>query len=130
VSEPAWVDADDLIEFNRLTVEDTGEPHLLVLPDMLDSAVYRPRHVRDYGGVEDVVALGCALACSIAQNHPFQQGNKRTAQAALFRFLWINDYTFRDPDDPELAELLIALVEHELSEEEYAEAIDRHVVDR
>ncbi|MDB5678991.1 Fic family protein [Sphingomonas bacterium] len=130
MSEPAWIDADELVEFNRLTVEDTGKPHLLLHPDMLDSAVHRPRQVRDIGGVEDVVALGCALAASIPQNHPCQQANKRTAQAALFRFLWINGYTFRDPDDAALAELLIALIEHELSEEEYAAAIDRHVVER
>ncbi|MES2096895.1 MAG: type II toxin-antitoxin system death-on-curing family toxin [Pseudomonadota bacterium] len=130
MSEPAWVDAEDLIEFNRLTVEETGEPHLLLHRDLLESSVDRPRQNLHFGEVEDVVVLGCLLACSIAQNHPFQQGNKRTAQAALFRFLWINDYTFRDPDDPELAELLIAMIEHRISEEEYTDAIDRHVVER
>jgi death on curing protein len=76
------------------------------------------------------VRLRCSLAVSIAQNHCFRQGNKRTAQAALFRFLWINGYTFRDPDDAALAELMIAVVDHQISEEEYLAAIDPHVIAR
>ena len=67
---------------------------------------------------------------AIAQNHCFAQGNKRTAHAALFRFLWINGYTFRDPDDVALADLLIAVVDHSISETEYADAIDGHVIAR
>ena len=74
--------------------------------------------------------LDVALAVSVAQNHRFQQGNKRTAQAALFRFLWINGRTLRDPDDLELAELMIAVVDHQISEEEYLGAIDAHVIAR
>lgn len=130
MSEPAWVDAYDLIEFNELTVAATGEPSVLRDFGLLESAIARPRQVQAYGGEQDVVRLGCALAVAIAQNHCFIQGNKRTAQAALFRFLWINGYTFHDPDDIELAELMIAVVDHRVSEDEYAAAIDAHVVER
>ncbi len=130
MSEPAWVEVDELVEFNRLAVGLTGEPFGLAEPGLLESAVHRPRHVLLYEHDEDVVRLGCALAAGVAQNHCFRQGNKRTAHAALFRFLWINGYTFRDPDDVALAELMIALVEHRISEAEYFEAIDRHVIAR
>jgi len=130
VSEPAWIEVEDLIEFNKLAVDDTGEPFRVVDAGLLESSINRPRHILHYREEEDVVRLGCALAVSIAQNHCFQQGNKRTAQAALFRFLWMNGYTFRDPDDAELAELMIAVVDHQISEEEYVDGIDAHVVDR
>lgn len=129
MSEPAWIEAEDLIDFNRLAVEDTGEPFVLRDPGLLESAVYRPRHSYHYGD-EDVVRLACSLAAGVAHNHCFAQGNKRTAQAALFRFLWINGYTFRDPDDLALAELMIALVDHQISEDEYADAVDAHVIER
>jgi death-on-curing protein len=130
VSEPTWIELDELIEFNRLVVADTGEPFNVLNVNLLDSSVHRPRHILHYKSVEDVIALGCALAGSIAQNHAFEQGNKRTAQAALFRFLWINGFTFRNPDDAELAEALINLVDHLISEEEYFDAIDGHVIER
>lgn len=130
MSEPTWIDAEDLIEFNNLLVSASGEPFAIISPELVDSAVYRPRHILRYDGDADVVRLGCALATSIARNHPFQQGNKRTAQAALFRFLWINGFTFTDPDNAELAAALIDLVDHSISEEEYIEVIDRHVIER
>lgn len=130
MSEPTWVEADDLIAFNKLAVAETGEPYVLRDPGLLESAVARPRQILHYDGDDDVVRLGCALAVAIAQNHCFAQGNKRTAHAALFRFLWINGYTFRDPDDVALADLLIAVVDHRISEGEYATAIDAHVVER
>lgn len=130
MSGVGWVDADDLIELNRAIVADTGEPFQLRDLRLLESAVARPQHIVAYHDEQDIVALGSALAVGIAQNHPFAQGNKRTAQAALFRFLWINGYTFREPDDLELAELLIAVVDHQISEEEYCVALDRHVVEQ
>lgn len=130
MSEPTWIEAADLIEFNHLLVTASGEPFAVISANLLDSAVHRPRHILHYEGEEDVAVLGCALAASIAQNHAFQQGNKRTAQAALFRFLWINGFTFADPDHPELAEALINLVDHSISEEEYTGVIDRHVIER
>jgi len=39
-------------------------------------------------------------------------------------------YTFRDPDDIELAELMIAVMDHQISEEEYLAVIDAHVIAR
>lgn len=128
--EPAWIEIDDLIEFNRLAVEDTGEPFQIRDLGSLEMSANSPRDRAHYDHEDDVIVLGCTLAISLAQNHCFAQGNKRTAQAALFRFLWINDYTFIDPNDLELAELLYAVVKHEISSEEYIDAIDRHVIDR
>lgn len=130
MSEPTSIEAEELIEFNKLLVSASGEPFAIISPDLLYSAVYRPRHLLHYNGDEDLVRLGCALAASIARNHAFQQGNKRTAQVALFRILWINGFTFADPDHPELAEALIHLIEHAISEDDNFEVIDRHVIDR
>ena len=130
MNEPTWIELDELVEFNRLVVADTGEPFNVMNVSLLDSSVHRPQHILHYEGVEDVIVLGCALAESIARNHAFAQGNKRTAQAALFRFLWINGFTFRDPDDPELAEALINLVDHLISGEEYLDIIDSPVIER
>ncbi len=52
----------------------------------LESALYRPQT----GYYADLIAEATALWESLAQNHPFLDGNKRTAFAAAYTFLAIN----------------------------------------
>ena len=52
----------------------------------LESAVYRPQS----GYYSDIVEEACALIESLLLNHPFMDGNKRTAFAACSVFLRIN----------------------------------------
>ena len=55
-------------------------------PGQLDAALFRPQT----GYYADVIAEAAALWESLSQNHPFVDGNKRTAFAATFTFLHIN----------------------------------------
>ena len=55
-------------------------------PGLLESALYRPQT----GYYADLVEEAAALWESVAQNHPFFDGNKRTAFAATYTFLAIN----------------------------------------
>lgn len=54
---------------------------------LLDAALYRPQT----GYYADLLEEAAALWESLAQNHPFIDGNKRTAFAATYTFLAIND---------------------------------------
>ncbi len=56
--------------------------------NLLDSALFRPQS----GYYPDVIAEAAALWESLLQNHPFIDGNKRTAFAAMFTFLHINGW--------------------------------------
>jgi death-on-curing protein len=53
---------------------------------LLESALYRPQT----GYYADLIEEATALWESLAQNHPFIDGNKRTAFAATYTFLAIN----------------------------------------
>ncbi len=53
----------------------------------LEAALFRPQS----GYYEDIIAEATALWESLSQNHPFVDGNKRTAFAAMFTFLAINN---------------------------------------
>ena len=53
---------------------------------LLEAALYRPQT----GYYADLVEEAAALWESLAQNHPFIDGNKRTAFAATYTFLAIN----------------------------------------
>ena len=53
---------------------------------LLEAALYRPQT----GYYADLVEEAAALWESLAQNHPFVDGNKRVAFAATYTFLAIN----------------------------------------
>jgi len=55
---------------------------------------------------------------SIAFNHPFIDGNKRTALASGLTFLYINGYEIEEFFDVELADLVLNLLAHKISVEE------------
>jgi death-on-curing protein len=53
---------------------------------LLEAALYRPQT----GYYADLIEEAAALWESLSQNHPFTDGNKRTAFAATYTFLAIN----------------------------------------
>jgi death-on-curing protein len=58
-------------------------------PGLLEAALFRPQT----GYYQDVIEEAAALWESLAQNHPFLDGNKRTAFAATYTFLGLNSLT-------------------------------------
>ncbi len=64
-----------------------GGPHGIRDAGLLEAALYRPQT----GYYADLVEEAAALWESLSQNHPFIDGNKRTAFAATYTFLAIND---------------------------------------
>ena len=75
--------------------------------------------------------LAVALMAGVAQNHPFQQGNERTAFAAGVVFLDQNGFDI-DPmlDTVEFADAFVALIEHKVDEAAFAERLRPHVLPR
>lgn len=57
-------------------------------PGQLEAALFRPQS----GYYDDVIAEAAALWESLSQNHPFVDGNKRTAFMSMYIFLFINGY--------------------------------------
>lgn len=57
---------------------------------LLESALQRPINHFHYEGVEDLSELAAVYAVGLAANHPFVDGNKRAAYAALILFLALN----------------------------------------
>lgn len=93
---------------------------------LLDSALARPENLAVYGE-PDVAALAAAYAFGIARNHPFVDGNKRTAAVVSETFLLLNGYAL-DATDAELVVAFLALAAGELSEEELADWFRQHLV--
>ena len=129
--EPVWVPLDVLIAINLRAVQETGEPHIVRDLGLPESAWAKPQNRWAYEGEGDLVGLAVALMAGFAQNHPFQQGNKRTAFAAGVTFLDENGFDL-DPalDSAHLADVFVGLIEHKVDEAAFAERLRPHVVPR
>ncbi len=86
---------------------------------LLESALARPRNLHAYGE-EDLCALAAAYAFGIARNHPFVDGNKRTAFAAAALFLVLNGRPVA-PDREATVEAMLALAAGQRDEAEFAD---------
>lgn len=88
---------------------------------LLESALARPQQLFAYGNPPpDLADLAASLAFGLARNHPFVDGNKRTAAVACESFIVLNDGTL-EADDLELYPQYIGLAEGSISESEFAE---------
>ena len=85
---------------------------------LLESALARPQNLVAYGQ-PDAAALAGAYAYGLARNHPFVDGNKRTALVVCETFLNLNGYDL-NASNAELVVLFEELAAGELSEDELA----------
>lgn len=92
---------------------------------LLESAMARPRNLADYGD-PDVAALAAAYAYGIARNHPFVDGNKRTAAVVSETFLALNGHAL-NATDAEVVVAFVALAAGELAEDELAGWFRQHL---
>ena len=85
----------------------------------LESALGRPRNQWAYGEV-DLCALAAAYAYGVARNHPFVDGNKRTAWVLARLFLALNNLQIGFAPE-EAIHMVLALASGALAEAEVAE---------
>jgi death-on-curing protein len=126
-SEPNWLRALDAIDICRDVVEATGEPYLLLNAAQLESAIGRPVNHWHYGE-DDMVTLAAMLLLGIGQNHPFEQGNKRTAFLAAGIFLELNGYRFEVDDSDFLGELIVEAIERRRDQADFIRILRTFVV--
>jgi len=105
----------------RQIAEHGGEAGLRDL-GLLESALSRPRNIIAYAEKADTAALAAAYAFGIAKNHPFLDGNKRTALVVMRTFLILNG-TDIDASQQDKYQTILALADGRLTEPDLAEWI-------
>ena len=91
MSEPEWLDIDIVLDVHAEQLALFGGPEGVRDRGMLESALGRPLNRFAYGD-PSLPALAAAYAFGIARNHPFVDGNKRAAFAAIIVFLELNGF--------------------------------------
>jgi death-on-curing protein len=84
---------------------------------LLESALVRPLNHAGYGN-PDVAELAALYAIALVRNHPFVDGNKRTAYVALELFLILNGCSF-PVSDAEAVVMMLGMAAGELSDAEF-----------
>lgn len=92
---------------------------------LLDSALARPLNRAGYGE-PDIGELAALYAITIARNHPFVDGNKRTAFMAMELFIRLNGCRFV-ATDADAAVRTIAMAAGESTDDEFTDWVREHV---
>ena len=118
-TEPLWLDARDATAVHDRQLAEHGGGIGVRDPGLLESALARPVNAWHYGE-DDPATLAAAYAFGVARNHPFVDGNKRTAWVLARLFLAINGRqpTFAAAD---AIHMMVALAAGELAEDAVAD---------
>jgi death-on-curing protein len=118
-NEPQWVDKAVAVAIHDRQLAEHGGGSGLRDDGLFESALARPINRWAYGD-DDPASLAAAYAFGIARNHPFVDGNKRTAWVLARLFLVLNGHNlvFEAAD---AVTTMLALAAGELSEEALAD---------
>lgn len=128
MKEPRWLPKDLILAVHNRQLAEHGGGAGVRDEGLLESALARPQNLFAYGE-SDVAALAGAYAFGIAKNHPFIDGNKRTAFVACELFLAANGYDLAASDEECLA-MMLGLAASEVEEAEFAAWLRENVQPR
>jgi death-on-curing protein len=126
--EPRWLKDSVALAIHRRQLAEHGGLDGVRDAGMLASAIARPKNLYAYGSPKpDAAALAAAYAFGIIRNHPFVDGNKRTAYVLCRTFLKLNGV---DIDAPEAEKYLtfVAVADGSLNEDDLVEWIRAHLI--
>ncbi len=114
-----WLRIDAVLAMHRRQIAEHGGGEGIRDHGLLDSALARPRNLASYEPDADIARLAAAYGFGIAKNHPFIDGNKRTALVSTRTFLLLNGYQLKATQTEKYLTFL-SLAEGSLSEDELA----------
>lgn len=138
-----WIFDEVVIAIHRRQLAEHGGLEGILDEGLLQSALLRPKNILAYSeSSPDMAFLAAAYAYGIVRgcppnsirglvrpvkNHPFVDGNKRTAYVVMRTFLKLNGYDIQASSE-EKYQIWLALAASKLSEKELAEWIREHLV--
>jgi len=123
-----WIDRQALLLLHEESLAEHGGAAGMRDGGLLESALARPLNLVAYGQ-PDFADLAAAYGVGLAKNHPFVDGNKRSAFLALGLFMMLNGYRLQATQvDATLT--MLAVAAGELDEAGFAAWIRGHAVAR
>lgn len=119
--DPIFLTLAEVLKFHARQLEQFGGTDGVRDMALLQSAVAQPE--AGFGGHwlhEDIFEMAAAYAFHICKNHPFLDGNKRTALDAALIFLELNGVSIMDPRK-KLIEIMLSVAEGKMNKKELAQ---------
>lgn len=123
---PTFLTVEQVLIIHRRVIDEFGGDPSLLDQGLLESAVMMP--AARFGGRllhEDIPAMAAAYLFHLSQNHPFADGNKRTALAAAEVFLLLNDMRLTATDEA-LEELTLGVEASRISKKQLTAFVHEH----
>jgi death on curing protein len=118
----------EVVTLHRAVVAETGGAQGIRDLGALESALAQPRATFDGADLYPTeIDKAATLAFGLAMNHPFVDGNKRIAHAAMAVFLDLNRKAIEASVD-EQERLMLDLAAGQLSREQLIRWLESHVV--
>lgn len=121
--QPFFLTLAEVVELHTRQIQLYGGTEGIRDPHLLQSALAQPEG--SFGGQwlhEDLFEMAAAYAYHLAQNHPFLDGNKRTALDAALVFLEMNRISIFDPKQ-ELIDAMLKIASGKFDKKEFAEVL-------
>jgi len=126
MNEPEWLDIDIVLDFHAEQLALFGGADGIRDRGLLESALARPLNKLAYGE-SGIATLAAAYGFGIARNHPFIDGNKRTALASMIVFLGLNGLDLDAPRE-EATAMILSLAAGEITEDLLAQWLADRVI--
>lgn len=114
-----WLRTVDVLGAHRKLIEFSGGTEGVRDEGLLESALARPKNIAAYEGETSLPRLAAAYGYGIANNHPFVDGNKRSAFVAIELFLDLHDISIDAGEDDKYS-MMIQVASGDMLEEELA----------
>lgn len=124
MAEPIWITAAVVQVIHDDQIAAHGGAYGLRDEGLLMSALARARHRHDYEAT-NLHRLAADYGFGIARNHPFIDGNKRTAFLVMYVFLKVNGWDLNAPE-PEVVLMMQALAAGDLLEVQLAQWLEQY----
>ena len=119
-----WISREAVESFHSEQLVEHGGLAGLKDENSPEAALARPTNKAEYGD-PDAFTLAAAYLFGIAKNHPFSDGNKRSAFLAAYAFLRLNGYDF-DASQGEVVTLVLGVAAGEIDEDGAAAFFSDH----
>ena len=127
MAEIKWLLEDTVYAIHKRQIAEHGGRNGVREQCLLLTALAKPQNILDYVEDADISTLAAPLAYGIAKNHPFIDGNKRTALVVMRTFLLVNGFNILATQQEKYLTFL-KLAEGRLSEEELTDWIREKLI--
>lgn len=122
-----WVKLNFVLAAHKRQIAEHGGSDGMRDEGLLLSALARPENLFAYGENVDIAALAASYAFGIAKNHPFIDGNKRTAMVVAITFLNLNGGDL-EATLPEVYTQFLGLAEGSVTEDDLATWLQERLI--